>query len=77
MGGFVFDTCVVVDLCDAGLLHVAAHNLMPAYVGQLASAEPREVAPYREELERYGLRVVSLPGAALARISTLRGLCRR
>ena len=72
MGGFVFDTCVVVDLRDAGLLHVAAHNLTPAYVGALVSAEPRELAPYREELERCGARVCGLPGAALARIASIR-----
>lgn len=72
MGGFVFDTCVVVDLHDAGLLHVAAHNLTPAYVGELASAEPRELAPYRWELERCGVRVGGLPGSALARIAHIR-----
>lgn len=72
MGGFVFDTCVVVDLHDAGLLHVAAHNLRPAYVGELASAEPRELAPYREGLRRYGVRVGGLPGSALARIASIR-----
>jgi len=72
VGGFVFDTCVVVDLRDAGLLHVAAHNLIPAYVGELVSAEPRELAPYREELERCGARVCGLPGPALARIASVR-----
>ncbi len=72
MGGFVFDTCVVVDLHDAGLLHVAAHNLTPAYVGELARSEPRELAPYRDELERYGVRVGSLPGPALARSAGIR-----
>ena len=72
MGGFVFDTCVVVDLHDAGLLHVAAHNLTPAYAGELASAEPRELAPYREELERCGARVCGLPGVALARVGDIR-----
>jgi len=72
VGGFVFDTCVVVDLRDAGLLHVAAHDLTPAYVGGLASSEPRELAPHREDLKRCGARVGSLPGAALARVGDIR-----
>jgi hypothetical protein len=72
VSGFVFDTCVVLDLHDAGLLHVAAHNLTPAHAGRLALAEPNELAPYQRDLERYGVRVANLTGPAIAAMGDIR-----
>ena len=72
MGGHVLDTCVVIDLKAAGLLHVAARNLARPVVGFLAAHEINELGSHREELRRYGVHVDGLPGAAMARISAVR-----
>ena len=72
MGGHVFDTCVVLDLRAAGVLHVAAHNLSRPAVGYLAAHEGNELAAYRDELVRYGVRVCTLPGAGTLRIPAIR-----
>lgn len=63
MGGHVLDTCVVIDLKAAGLLHLAAHNLAKPAVGFFAAHEVNELASHLEELRRFGVRVHELPGA--------------
>lgn len=50
MGGHVVDTCVVIDLKAAGLLHVAAHSLARPAVGYLAARDGNELASHVEEL---------------------------
>ena len=72
MGGHVFDTCVVLDLLAAGVLHVAAHNLSRPGIGHLAAHEDNELARYRDQLVRYGVRVCALSGAGTQRISQIR-----
>jgi len=47
VGGHVFDTCVVLDLLAAGVLHVVAHNLSRPGIGHLSAHDDNELAPYR------------------------------
>lgn len=65
MAGYVLDTCVVIDLHVAEILHIACSGLEGVLVGAFAAGEENEMRDYRAELERYGCTLGNLTSSEI------------